>query len=114
VVDRAALEMRSPCKRTGGSNPSLSATSLISRQFVPLTAPMERADRAGSGRACEPCGFEMALQSAAAQFFKRRNRGYYAAASRIRSGLVLPGERKRLRICSASACAIKGGMGLAK
>ena len=26
VVDRAALEMRSTCKRTGGSNPSLSAT----------------------------------------------------------------------------------------
>lgn len=25
VVDRAALEMRSTCKRTGGSNPSLSA-----------------------------------------------------------------------------------------
>jgi transposase len=27
VVDRAALEMRSTCKRTGGSNPSLSANS---------------------------------------------------------------------------------------
>ena len=26
VVDRAALEMRSTCKRTGGSNPSLSAS----------------------------------------------------------------------------------------
>ena len=27
MVDRAALEMRSTCKRTGGSNPSLSATN---------------------------------------------------------------------------------------
>ena len=30
MVDRAALEMRSTRKRTGGSNPSLSATLLFS------------------------------------------------------------------------------------
>jgi hypothetical protein len=43
-----------------GSNPIVSAILLISRQFAALMAPMGRADRAAPGRACEPCGFEMA------------------------------------------------------
>jgi Family of unknown function (DUF5681) len=52
VVDRAALEMRSTCKRTGGSNPSLSANELssqfqrirLSSAIVPILWPiLERA-----------------------------------------------------------------------
>ena len=35
MVDRAALEMRSPCKRTGGSNPSLSAINSYDSRNVP-------------------------------------------------------------------------------
>jgi hypothetical protein len=39
VVDRAALEMRSTRKGTGGSNPSLSAILLtVSVRHLPLTA----------------------------------------------------------------------------
>ena len=33
VVDRTALEMRSARKRTGGSNPSLSANSVVRHQL---------------------------------------------------------------------------------
>jgi hypothetical protein len=37
VVDRAALEMRSTRKGTGGSNPSLSATPTECDAFFPLS-----------------------------------------------------------------------------
>lgn len=42
--------MSIPHKGIEGSNPSVSATSFVSRQFASLMAPMGRADRAASGR----------------------------------------------------------------
>ena len=42
MVECTALEMRHGGNSIGGSNPSLSASFLVSRQFATLTAPMGR------------------------------------------------------------------------
>jgi hypothetical protein len=57
--------MSIPQKGIEGSNPSVSASFLIPHQFAALTAPMGGAGRTTPGRACEPCGFEMAPQCSA-------------------------------------------------
>ena len=44
MVDRAALEMRSTCKRTGGSNPSLSAILLRAPRFAEPASATESRD----------------------------------------------------------------------
>ncbi len=57
MVEWGGLENRCARKRTEGSNPSLSASYLISRQFVVQTLPIGRPDRSGRGRALGE-GFE--------------------------------------------------------
>ena len=59
AVECTGLENRHGCKPIVGSNPTLSATSLISRRFASLMAPMGRPDRPAGSR---PLGSEFELR----------------------------------------------------